>query len=59
MSYEIIFYPAGEESNVVIDFYRKLPLSVRKKILRQLSYLEEYGLRPEVLNIKKLKGYGF
>ncbi len=31
----------------------------QRKIVRQLKYLQEYGLRPEVLNLKKLKGYDF
>lgn len=28
-----------------------------EKISRQIRYLKEYGLRSEVINLKKLKGY--
>lgn len=30
---------------------------VFEKITRQIKYLKEYGLRSEVINLKKLKGY--
>lgn len=30
---------------------------VFEKILRQIAYLKEYGLRSEVINLKELKGY--
>lgn len=31
----------------------------QRKIIRQLKYLQEYGLQSEVLNLKKLQGYDF
>lgn len=43
-----------------VDQYLSLiTLQEQRKILRQLKYLQEYGLRPEVLNLKKLRGYEF
>ncbi len=59
MVHQVIFYPAGESSNIIVEFYRKLNVSTRRKIIKAAKYLEEYGIVPEIGNIKKLKGYDF
>ncbi len=35
------------------------PLSDQRKIVKNLLYLKEYGLRPEFRDAKKLRGYDF
>lgn len=57
MLYKVIMYPPGEKKNVATEFYLAQPKSVRNKILRQIYYLGIYGLRSEVTNTKKLRGY--
>jgi len=59
MAYTVLTYPLDEKPNIVESFYKKLPKSARTKIIRQLRYLEEYGLSAVVINLKKLQGYEF
>lgn len=59
MAYIVLTYPLDEKPNIIDSFYRKLQKSARAKIIRQLRYLEEYGLSRVVINLKKLHGYEF
>jgi len=59
MEHQVVVYPAGERSNLVIEFYKKLNASSRCKVQRVLKYLQEYGITPDIQNIKKLHGYDF
>lgn len=59
MTYKVYIYPINENPNILKDFYKKVQKSTKQKIVRQLSYLEEYGLSSEVIDLKKIKGYDF
>jgi phage-related protein len=59
MVHQVIIYPAGEENSIVLDFYKKLNTSARRKIVKVLKYIEEYGLSRDISDIKKSRGYGF
>lgn len=41
----------------VEEYVLKCQKPVREKITRQIRYVQEYGLRTEVLDLKKLRGY--
>jgi len=50
----VSFYtPSGKTSPIKIFLDLAQP-SLRTKILRQLKYIEEYGLNPAIPNIKKI-----
>lgn len=59
MTYTVYVYPIDEKPSIVEKFYKKLQKPARQKIVRQLRYLEEYGLISEVIGLKKLQGYDF
>ncbi|MBP9670675.1 type II toxin-antitoxin system RelE/ParE family toxin [Candidatus Woesebacteria bacterium] len=59
MRYKVYIYPITEHPDIIEGFLSKLQKSSIQKITRQLRYLEEYGLTPEVIDLKKLKGYEF
>ncbi len=59
MRHKVYIYPIVEHPNIVEELLSKLQKSSIQKIARQLRYLEEYGLTPEVIDLKKLKGYEF
>ncbi len=40
-------------------YLSRITVSEQRKVGKQFRYLHEYGLRNEVLNTKKLKGYDF
>lgn len=40
----------------VEEYLERATNQVFRKISKQIKYLQEYGLRPEVINLKKLKG---
>lgn len=43
----------------VDNYLDSVSVQEQRKIVRQLKYLQEYGLRHEVLNLKKLRGYDY
>ena len=43
----------------VDSYLDSVSVQEQRKIIRQLKYLQEYGLQPEILNLKKLQGYDF
>ncbi len=47
----------NQNSSPIKEYIDQCSNSLFEKITRQIKYLQEYGLRPEVLNLKKLKGY--
>ncbi len=53
---QIKFYIKNDKSPVE-EYILECPKPVREKIIRQIKYAQEYGLRPEVLDLKKLRGY--
>lgn len=53
MSYQIKYLTSVDK------YLDSVSTQEQRKILRQLKYLQEYGLRPEVLNLRKLRGYEF
>ena len=53
---KVKFYQKNNKSPVQ-EYILKCQKPVREKIIRQIRYLQEYGLRPEVLDLKKLRGY--
>lgn len=57
MNYQVQIFPIGQAPSILDRFYRKLPKSARRKIVRQLLYLEEYGLDSSVSDLRKLRGY--
>jgi phage-related protein len=59
MKRKVVLYPAGEDRNIILDFYQKSSLSSKRKIIKVLKHVEEYGLCRDIGDIKKLKGYDF
>ena len=53
---KIKFYLKHNKSPVE-EYILQCQKSIRRKIYRQVRYVQEYGLRSEVLDIKKLQGY--
>lgn len=43
----------------VDKYLDKAPIHEKRKIIKSLMYLREYGLQKEVIDLKKLKGYDF
>lgn len=52
--YGITFYAPQGKTSPIKKFLDSCQLSLRTKILRQLKYVEEYGLNPAIPNIKKI-----
>lgn len=46
-------------SSPIEEYILQCQKPVREKIVRQVKYVQEYGLRNEVLDLKKLTGYPF
>ncbi len=53
---KVKFYLKNNKSPVE-EYILKCQKPVREKIIRQIRYAQEYGLRPEVLDLKKLRSY--
>lgn len=53
----IIKFYKNDFVDPINDFISQQSETTIHKITRQIKYAQEYGLRPEVLNIKKLKGF--
>ena len=52
--YTVYFYTSQNKTSPISDFLDSCKLSLRAKIIRQLKYIEEYGLNRAVPNIKKI-----
>jgi hypothetical protein len=52
--YKVVFYTYQRKSSIkkFLDFCQA---GLRAKILRQLKYVQEFGLNPAIPNIKKFK----
>ena|SRR3989344_2458214 len=54
--YKISFYTPQGKTSPIKEFLGSCQPGLRAKILRQLKYVEEYGLNPAIPNIKKITG---
>lgn len=54
--YKVSFYAPRGKISPIKEFLDSCQSSLRTKILRQLKYVEEYGLNPAIGNIKKITG---
>ena len=54
--YKVSFYTPQGKTSPIKEFLDTCQPRLRTKILRQLKYLEEYGLNPAIGNIKKITG---
>ena len=54
--YKISFYTPQVKTSPIKEFLGSCQPGLRAKILRQLKYVEEYGLNPAIPNIKKITG---
>jgi phage-related protein len=52
--YRVTFYSAMGKASPVTKFLDNCNESLRAKILRQLKYVQEFGLSPVVPNLRKL-----
>lgn len=52
--YKVRFYTPQTKISPVKKFLDSCQPSLRSKIIRQLKYVEEYGLNPAIPNIKKI-----
>src|SRR3972149_4745143 len=52
--YKVSFYAPLGKTSPIKKFLDSCQPSLRTKILRQLRYVEEYGLNPAIPNIKKI-----
>jgi len=52
--YKVSFYTPEGKTSPIKKFLDSCQPSLRTKILRQLKYVEEYGLNPAIPNIKKI-----
>lgn len=54
--YQVRFYTPQDKISPIKEFLDSCQPSLGTKILRQLKYVEEYGLTPAIPNIKKITG---
>lgn len=54
--YQVSFYTPKGKSSPIKEFLDSCQPSLRSKVLRQLKYVEEFGLNPAIPNIKKITG---
>ena len=57
--HQVSFYTSANGTSPIKKFLDSCQLSLRIKILRQLKYVEEYGLNSAIPNIKKITGTRF
>jgi phage-related protein len=50
----IVFYTPAGKTSPIIEYLNSCMPSLRTKILRQLKYVQEFGLNPAIPNIKKI-----
>lgn len=53
--YKVIFYTKQNRASPIHKFLDFCQTTLRAKILRQFLYVEEFGLNPEIPNIKKIR----
>lgn len=53
-SFEVEFYVGKNDRSNVRDFVEECDVKLQRKILRQVLYVEEYGLNKAVPNLKKV-----
>ena len=58
-NFEVVFFTDNNGSSPIVDFLDNCSDSLRSKIIRQLKYINEFGLSPQVPNIKKVAGTKF
>jgi len=54
MAYAIVFFTLPSGKSPILEFLNSCHSKLRTKILRQLKYVEEYGLNPAIPNSKKI-----
>lgn len=54
--YKVNFYTPTNGKSPVKEFLDFSSLKLRTKIVRQLKYVEEFGLSPAIPNLKKISG---
>lgn len=54
--YKVVFYTPKRKKSPISEFLDNCKVSLRAKIIRQLKYVQEFGLTPAVPNLRKLKG---
>src|SRR3989344_9279687 len=54
--YKVSFYTPLGKTSPIKKFLNACQPNLRTKILRQLKYVEEYGLNPAIPNIKRVTG---
>ena len=54
MAYTVVFFTLPSGKSPTLGFLSSCHSKLRTKILRQLKYVEEYGLNPAIPNIKKV-----
>ena len=53
------FYTKPNGKSPIKEFLNKSNEALRTKILRQIKYIQEYGLTPSIPNLKKISGIPF
>ena len=54
--YKVTFYTEKDKRSPISDFLDSCGDISRAKILRQLKYIQEFGLTPKVPNLRKVTG---
>ena len=54
--YKVSFYTEKDKRSPISDFLDSCGDISRAKILRQLKYIQEFGLSPKVPNLRKVTG---
>lgn len=57
--YKVSFYTPPDRISPIKNFLDACQPNLRTKILRQLKYVEEFGLNPTIPNIKKVTNTSF
>jgi len=52
--YKVSFYAPSSKTSPIKEFLDSCQPSLRAKILRKLKYVEEYGLNPNIPDVKKV-----
>lgn len=54
--YKVSFYTPPGKNSPIKEFLDSANDSIRSKVLRQLKYVQEFGLSPSIPNLRKLTG---
>ncbi|HAV14879.1 MAG TPA: hypothetical protein DCX25_00940 [Candidatus Pacebacteria bacterium] len=52
--YEILYYISEHKRNVIKEFLESLSLKQKEKVFRVFTHIQEYGLRKEIHQLKKI-----